>query len=326
MNDPKTVLTSDESKRHYSDIARPKFEHIPEMRPYLTEPKAMYVGVPGKMGYLKLVFENNKEGKSILRDLDRRAPLIVQQELYFDEEMPDLPCVYILSSGGPNVDGDRYKQSITVKKDAKAFVSTGAATKLAVMKYNFSGMEQELTLEEGAYLEFLPEPTYPSRDTRYICRTRATVHPSATLVYSEIYMGGRKYYNGGELFEYDILSVQTIGARPEGEELFCEKFIIEPKKVSVREIGRMGKYDVFGNVIVMLPPDKAEEVFANTEAIIDRTTPLMAGITRLPNGAGLLFKVLGMEPGPVKKIVREFCSKVRMAVKGVPIPDEFPWR
>ena len=29
-----------------------------------------------------------------------RLPLIVQQELYFDEGMPEMPCVYILSSGG----------------------------------------------------------------------------------------------------------------------------------------------------------------------------------------------------------------------------------
>ncbi len=43
---------------------------------------------PRKHGYLRLGFELDAEGKSILRDLDRRVPLIAQQELYFDEEMP----------------------------------------------------------------------------------------------------------------------------------------------------------------------------------------------------------------------------------------------
>ena len=85
------------------------------MRPYLREPEQMYVG-PRKHGYLRLGFELDAEGKSILRDLDRRVPLIAQQELYFDEEMPQMPCLYILSSGGPNVDGDRYQQDITVRK------------------------------------------------------------------------------------------------------------------------------------------------------------------------------------------------------------------
>ncbi|MDE6556228.1 MAG: urease accessory protein UreD, partial [Duncaniella sp.] len=120
------------------------FDHAPEMAPYLAEPDAMYVGAPGKRGYLNLGFELNREGRSILRELDRRAPLIVQQELYFDEELPDLPCVYILSSGGPNIDGDRYTQRFTMRKGSMAFISTGAATKLAEMKRNYSGLLQEI--------------------------------------------------------------------------------------------------------------------------------------------------------------------------------------
>ena len=96
------------------------FDTAREMNRYLREPEAMYVGAPGKHGYLRMGFELDKTGKSIMRDLERRAPLIVQQELYFDEAMPEMPCVYILSSGGPNVDGDRYRQDITVKKDAFA--------------------------------------------------------------------------------------------------------------------------------------------------------------------------------------------------------------
>ena len=110
------------------------FSTAKEMAPFLQEPKAMYVGAPGKTGFLYMGFELDPKGKSIMRNLDRRAPLIVQQELYFDSEMPEMPCVYILSSGGPNVDGDRYEQNITVRENAFAFVSTGAATKLAEMK------------------------------------------------------------------------------------------------------------------------------------------------------------------------------------------------
>lgn len=308
--------------------ARPPvdFSTALEMAAYLEEPKAMYVGAPGKHGYLKLGFEIDPRGKCILRDLDRRAPLIVQQELYFDEEMPEMPCVYILSSGGPNVDGDRYQQDITVRRNAFAFVSTGAATKLAEMKFNYSGLVQNIVLEENAYLEFLPEQVIPCRHTRFISDTKLQVHPTATVFYSEIFMGGRKYYKDGELFKYDILSVCTHGERSDNRQLFREKFVIQPEKRSPRELGVMGKYDVFANVIVMTPPEHAENIYNNTTAFIDRKRGLAAGITHLPNNAGLLFKVLGMEAGPVKKLVREFCSTVRMEIKGRPVPEEFPWR
>ena len=266
------------------------------------------------------------DGKSIMRELDRRAPLIVQQELYFDEAMPEMPCVYILSSGGPNVDGDRYVQNFTVHKNAFAHISTGAATKLAEMRRNYSGMTQKIVLEEGAYLEYLPEPVIPCRHTRFICDTEITAHPTASLVYSEVYMGGRKYYNGGELFEFDILSVTTRGQRPDGRQLFREKFIIDPQRGGLRLTGVMDSYDVFANVVVVTPPESADIIYKSTEPFINSDKHLAAGITHLPNGAGLLYKVLGTEPGPVKALVREFASKVRQAVKCKPLPKEFPWR
>ncbi len=320
-----------EQQPHLKTAAVPEvdFSKAREMAPYLTEPKAMYVGAPGKHGYLRMGFELDARGKSILRDLDRRVPLIVQQELYFDEEMPEMPCVYILSSGGPNVDGDRYQQDIYMKKDSFAWVSTGASTKLAEMNYNYSGLVQNITLEEGSYLEFMPEPVIPCRKTRFISDTNIVIDETATLFYSEIFMGGRKYYKEGELFEYDILSVCSHAARPDGKRLFREKFVIDPHIQHPRTLGVMGKFDVFANVIVLTPKDCADKIYEATQAFINDKAgkkSLAAGITHLPNDAGLLFKVLGMEPDPVRHVVRTFCSTVRQAVKGKKVPEDFPWR
>lgn len=191
------------------------------------------------------VLKLDGDGKSIMRDLDRHAPLIVQQELYFDEGMPEMPCVYILSSGGPNVDGDRYEQHFVVREGAYAHISTGAATKLAEMRYNYSGLKQVFELEENAYLEYLPEPTIPCRHTRFIADTAIRIAPSATLFYSEVYMSGRKYFDGGETFQYDILSVCSHAERPDGEQLFREKFIIRPGACPPGTLGAMNGYDVF---------------------------------------------------------------------------------
>lgn len=125
-----------------------------------------------------------------------------------------MPCVYILSSAGPNVDGDRYEQHFVVRRGAYAHVSTGAATKLAEMRYNFSGLRQTFELDDDAYLEYLPEPTIPCRHTRFIADTSIRIAPSATLFYAEIYLSGRKYFSDGETFRYDILSVCSRAERP----------------------------------------------------------------------------------------------------------------
>ncbi|MDE6438728.1 MAG: urease accessory protein UreD, partial [Muribaculaceae bacterium] len=111
-----------------------------------------------------------------------------------------------------------------------------------------------------------------------------------------------------------------------GEQLFREKFIITPGQTDLRDVGAMHGFDVFANVLVMTPQENIQPIYDATEAFYDPAGGLAAGITHLPNGAGLLFKVLGMETGPVKRVVREFCSRVRQQVKGVPLPEEFPWR
>lgn len=302
-----------------------RFASMREMQPYNHPTRAMYLGAPGKVGYLRLGFELDASGKSILRDHERIAPLIVQKELYCDEAMPEMPVVYILSSGGPNVDGDRYEQIIEMRRGSIGHVTTGAATKIAEMKDNFSALYQKITLEEDSYLEFIPEPTIPCQEARYVTYTDIVCHPTATLFYSELFTCGRKHRDK-EIYKYDILSVTSDARRPDGQRLFREKFIIRPQSYDIRNLGIMGKFDMFSNVIVLTPPDKAKAIYDATEVGFFNNGTLGVGLTRLPNDAGLLYKVVGMESQPVKDRVREFCSTVRMAVKGHPLLPDFPWR
>lgn len=296
------------------------------MQPYSTPTRAMYIGAPGKVGTLHLGFELDATGKSIMRNHERRAPLIVQRELYCDRTMPEMPVVYILSSGGPNVDGDRYSQTIEMRKGAFAHITTGAATKIAEMKDNYSAMWQKIKLAENSYLEYIPEPTIPCRNSRFISHTEITCNPSATLFYSEIFSCGRKHYADGEIFRYDIISVCCSAQREDGKQLFREKFIIEPQRDNIRNLGIMGAFDIFANVIVLTPTEAAEKIYSQITPIMDSGNHLAEGITRLPNKAGLLYKVLGTENEQVKKSVRRFCSIVRETVKGKPLADDFPWR
>lgn len=297
-----------------------------EMLPYSNPTRAMYVGAPGKVGSIRLGFELDDNGKSIMRDHERVAPLIVQRELYCDRTMPEMPVVYILSSGGPNVDGDRYSQEITMRQNSFAHVTTGAATKIAEMKDNYSALYQKITLEANSYLEYIPEPTIPCKNSRYISHTDIICHETATLFYSEIFSCGRKHHNGGEIFQYDIISVCCNACRDNGKRLFREKFIISPGKYDMRNIAIMGTFDIFANVIVLTPQSFADKIYTEVNPILDLKNRLAIGITRLPNNAGLIYKVLGQENEQVKRQVRYFCSIVRESIKGKPLMDDFPWR
>lgn len=294
----------------------------PELTPYQDEPLQLPSGAPGKNGFLRLGFERRGE-KTALIHLHRRAPLLAQQALYFDEEIPTLPCVMMISTSGGILQGDRHTIEIDLAPHSQAHVTTQSATKIQEMDANYASQTQEFVLGEGAYLEYLPDPIIPYKNSRFISRTRIGIPPSATLLYSEILMPGRKYYKDGELFQYDLYSSTVRAERPSGAELFVEKFIIEPQRYALRSKAVMGDFHVFANVLLMSPQEKFNRVAAQTNAMMDPARNLAAGMSRLPNDAGLVFKVLGMEREPVEAKVREFWSIVRQEVVGAKVPQKF---
>jgi urease accessory protein len=300
------------------------FLDAPELAPYKDEPKQMPSGAPGKNGILNMTFARRGD-RSVLAHLYRKAPLLVQQALYWDEHLPALPCVYIITTSGCVLQGDRLDVSITVGADAMAHVTTQSATKINQMDANFAAQSQRLALAENAYLELLPGPTIPHKHSRFITHTEATVADGATLLSAELLQPGRKHYGRGELFEYDLYSSALKVNRPDGTPLFTEKLVAEPSRHRVRQVGVMGKFDVFANVTLVTPRRHAGQIFEQVVPGADIGAECMAGASRLPNDAGLVYKVLGMETEPVTTKVRAFWNLVRQEVVGAAVPAARLW-
>lgn len=71
----------------------------PELADYQDEPAQMDSGCVGKKAYLNLVFAQQGEC-SILAKMERRGSYLAQKALYWDRDMPGLPCVMMISTSG----------------------------------------------------------------------------------------------------------------------------------------------------------------------------------------------------------------------------------
>lgn len=267
-------------------------------------------------------FERDSEGRSILRELYRRSPIIVQQALYFDENMPLMPCVYILSAGGPVVEGDIYTHHITLGNGACVHISTGAATKVAQMCGGRAQLEQHIELDQGAYLEWLPEMTIPCCGACYDVVCEAVVAPTATLFYAECYTSGRRFF--GERYRYRHLDLASRFVRPDGELIFAERQFIEPSIIDFENIGVMTGMDIFSTILIIAPSHISRSIYASIEPRMDAHIAL--GVHILPHDEGVICRIVGQESTTVKGLTREICSLLRQRVQGVSLPKEFVWR
>jgi urease accessory protein len=277
----------------------------------------------GKNGFLRLGFERRGQ-RTVLAQLERRTPLLAQKALYWDRTMPDMACVFVIMTSGCILGGDRLALELDVAEGARAHVTTQAATKIHSMDANFAAQAQHIRLGANAYLEYLPDTVIPHRRSRFITETRITIAPSATLLYSEILMPGRKHHRSDESFGWDVFSSSVTAARDAQAPLFTERFVIEPRTRNVRQNGIMNSYDVFGNVLLLTPKANTDRILEQTSAGV--TGRVAFGAARLPNDAGIVFKVLGMESHDVKKKIHEFWGMARGAATGTNAPEGWFWR
>jgi urease accessory protein len=296
-----------------------------ELANFQNEPPQMASGAVGKSGFLRLGFER-REDRTILADLDRRAPCMAQRALYPDPAMPDLAWLFMITTSGCVLQGDRLALEVAVGQGARAHVTTQSATKIHSMDANYAVQTQSIALADGAYLEFLPEPLIPHRRARFLSDTRISIAPTATLLYAEIVQPGRKHHHPDECFGATLVSLATEAGRPDGKLLFTEKLVIDPARRAVRQTGVMDSYDVLGNAILLTTKDAADRVHARVDAVVDLKNGVAGGACRLPNDAGLIFKALGRETAQVKAKVREFWALAREEVTGTGVPAPFFWR
>jgi urease accessory protein len=297
----------------------------PELAAFQDEPLQMPSGAVGKAGFLHLGFARRGR-RTILAELDYRIPYRAQRALYCDDAMPELAHVFLITTTGCLLQGDRMALDIALGQAARAHVTTQSATKIHSMDANYAAQTQTLALADDAYLEFLPDPIIPHRRARFVSDTRISVAPNATLLYAEIVQPGRKHHHPEECFGAAVMSMALEVTRPGGGALFTEKLLIKPHRYAMRQTGVMGPFDVFGNVLVCTPKKTAERIWQRTGAEVDLASGLAFGACRLPHDAGLIFKVLGHETAPVRGKVREFWSIVREEVTGARLSPPFLWR
>lgn len=295
-----------------------------ELGRFHDQPKQMRAAAPGKIGELKLAF-SLKNNRHILSHLYRVTPLLVQQALYWDEAMPELPICSIISVGGGVLQGDRYHIDIRVNEDACAHVTSQGANRIHRMDANYASQYQSIILEDGAYLEFMPDFTILYKQSRYITETDIVISQGASLLYGEMVMLGRLHHEN-ERMEFDLLSLLTRVVTADGKKLFSEKILLEADSNRPEFVSQMQGFNVFANILCLTSTANATQIMAEYEAYFAEDNSVFAAVSKLPNDAGLMLRVVGLESYHVRRQVIAFWRVVRRVVKDKALPETFLWR
>ncbi|WP_430335253.1 urease accessory protein UreD [Rhodococcus sp. ACT016] len=292
-------------------------EWVPDVvRRFRGRPDTLAVGRPGKVGLLELGFEY-RGGRSELARRYQKSPLQIMRPLYIDPRRPDLPVVYVMSTGGGIVQADRLRLDVRCGAHTAVHVTTQAATKVHTMDTDYA--TQLVTIDAGvdAYVEYLPDPVIPFRRSRLFQRTVVTADPSATVLVGETIYAGRLARD--ERHRYDVLATDLELHRPGGELVVVDTVRLAPDLCSVTGPAVFAGTTIMSSLFVVTRLRSAPDV---ADALVEalRATSGWAGVSVLPHECGAWVRMLDDDPDAARAAMRTAWNAARELLIGVPAP------
>jgi urease accessory protein len=270
-------------------------------------------GAVGKDGRVACRFAADDTGQTRLVKDFAKVPFHLTGELTHDDGLPDAATVYIQTPTAGIAQGDRHAVEVTVDAGAKAHVTGQSATKVLRMERNFGATTVDLSVGDGGYLEYLPEPTICHRDARYRQDLSLSLGADAAAVVGEVLIPGR--LARGEAFAFDHAYLRTEASGPDGL-LFADANDLRPAAEDPRRPGVLGDHRVLGTLYAVGDADLSDPLH---ERVADREG-VRAGATALPNDAGAMVRVLGDDTEPVRRAMRAAWDEARQRLVGAPAP------
>ena len=285
----------------------------PEVQVYGSELKQLGVGRAGKIGALTLLLEQDQErGKTVVKEQYSKIPLFTQRALYLEESLPSMAYIYIMSPSGGILQGDRYRMDIVLKNKACAHITTQGATRVYRMERNYATQIVNVVVDEGCYLEFVPDQIIPFRDSRFYQTVNLKVHDNGTMIYSEMIVPGR--VASGESFQYDICYMKALAKNQKDTLRFIDIAILEPKKRNLNAVGILGTFDVVGSTYILTKADYVKELKDEINSGLQKFAHFSGGASIMPYNSGVIVRMLGNVASDLRNAIYEIIKITRRII------------
>jgi urease accessory protein len=268
----------------------------------------------GASGRASIHLACSDSSKTAIDRLETKAPLLVQRALYPDGGLPKMAYVYLMSSSGGVLQGDRLEVEIEVDENAMARITTQSATKIYRMDKGYALQKVKIKAAGGSYVEFMPRQLIPYRSSRYCQEVTIMASPSSTVLYCETISAGR--VASGERFDFDVCFLRMRAYGSDGHLNFSDVCSLEPG------IDRKGTFErlfgskmIWSTIYIITPPSSRDMMQKEILEAIEQSS-LLAGCTTLPNDSGLLVRILDDSIDRVEELISAVAGITRNLVVG----------
>jgi urease accessory protein len=206
------------------------------------QPRKITLDISGRgraRAFLRLDFSRDpRSGHTFLADSFQEAPLKVVRAFALQD---GTALAHLHNVSGGLLGGDHLAMQVNLTSGANVQLTTTGATRIYRSREGNSATSQstEISVGEGALLEYLPDAVIPFAGACFLQRTSIELANGAGLFWWEIIAPGREA--SGELFAYEELAVRSRINAP-AQRIAAENLCLRPQKNDVSSLARLGQY------------------------------------------------------------------------------------
>ncbi|HEV2335808.1 MAG TPA: urease accessory protein UreD [Stellaceae bacterium] len=258
-----------------------------------------------------------RDGATRLSHLYQRDPMRV---LFPAPEAGDPTLAVLVTTAGGLVAGDRIRLDVRLDSGARAHLTASAAEKIYRSTGATTEIAQDLSLDEGAWLEYLPPETILFDGARLRRHTSVALAPDAGFLGGGILVFGRRAR--GEGFSHGLLhdewQVTRGGALQWGDALHLDDATSGNLAAIMADPACFDAAAACATLILAPPEGDPGGFIAGARALQQQSPSpgLRAGVTAV--GGLLLARWLGPDAQALRRAFADLACHLRAAAIGLP--------
>lgn len=242
------------------------------------------------------------DGATYLAGQSFRAPFHLSKS-YWDADTRTLLTQVVNPTAGI-LSGDRLESEVVAESGAALLLTTPSASRVFRMRSGQARSLQTFRVEDGAWLEVLPEPLVPHRGSVFHQRTVLDVEPGGAALYADLLFPGRIAH--GEVWGWDRLVLELEVRR--GPALCLRERLDQAggDLLALAKLAGCGEAACFGNAVFIereVVKEPNPEWRRNLHALQKSGT--WVGASQLRNGAGWSIKLVTPDPVALRATLAE---------------------
>lgn len=256
-------------------------------------------------GEFNIVLENIN-GTTVVSDKRFGGLIKISPTMHLDSEK--ISAYYILGLGGGYVEGEKYKYSVLVKNNARAIITTQAATKVyKCLNEKAAIQEIQLKIEGNGILEYITDNVILYKDALYKQDNEIYLDKDSTLIYSDGITSG--WSVTGEAFSYSRLQLRTK-VYMDNVLVLLDNLLINPIEDDVTKLGYFEGYENFGTLLVINKKITNEIIDALRLSLKNLNLDINFGLSEIEVN-GFVLRVLGHSTQNVDEAIKLCHNYVR---------------